>query len=134
MAVPNAERQKAIHDAIVVFGAVTFSEILIHVSPAGENSRVLDSQLQSLRRRGFVKYARNGGWSWIGPPPAKATLSLRDASTKVLEDLDALIAESQGVAGLHKNGDLAPWSELVAGGKYSGWLGSLEDLRKALGR
>ena len=29
-----------------------------------------------------------------------------------------LISESDGVAGLHLNGDLAPWGELVAGGRF----------------
>lgn len=33
-----------------------------------------------------------------------------------------LIDESYGVAGLHKNGDVAPWSELRTGGRFEEWL------------
>ena len=33
-----------------------------------------------------------------------------------------LINESQGVAGLHLNGDLALWCELRTGGQFEGWL------------
>lgn len=34
------------------------------------------------------------------------------------EDIQGLIAESYGVAGLHLNGDVAPWHELEAAGKF----------------
>ena len=33
-------------------------------------------------------------------------------------DIHSLIYESSGVAGLHLNGDLAPWHELEAGGRF----------------
>jgi len=33
-----------------------------------------------------------------------------------------LINESYGVAGLHQNSDIAPWSELEAGGRFEEWL------------
>lgn len=42
-------------------------------------------------------------------------------------DVKALIEDSGGVYGLHKNGDPAPWDELVAGGSYEEWLRSLND-------
>jgi len=45
-------------------------------------------------------------------------LRLRDGLTAVRD----LIEESYGVAGLHLNGDVAPWSELLEGGKYEDWL------------
>lgn len=41
----------------------------------------------------------------------------------------ALMDESKGVAGLHHNGDVAPWNELLQGGKYETWL---EDFSEAL--
>ncbi len=43
--------------------------------------------------------------------------------------VQALIRESDGVAGLHLNGDIAPWSTLLAGGHYEEWL---RDLSAAL--
>jgi hypothetical protein len=36
--------------------------------------------------------------------------------------VDGLIRESYGVDGLHLNGDVAPWSDLLQGGKYEEWL------------
>ena len=33
-------------------------------------------------------------------------------------DINSLIHESSGVAGLHLNDDLAPWGELEAGGRF----------------
>lgn len=33
-----------------------------------------------------------------------------------------LIAESDGAAGLHMNGDVAPWPTLLEGGHFESWL------------
>ncbi len=33
-----------------------------------------------------------------------------------------LIDDSDGVGGLHLNGDFAPWSELQRGGRFEPWL------------
>ena len=46
--------------------------------------------------------------------------------------LEALIDESGGVYGLHKNGDLAPWDELTEGGRFEDWLSALAAARRAL--
>lgn len=40
-----------------------------------------------------------------------------------------LIANSSGVAGLHLNGDEAPWDELLEGGEYEKWLRSLSQAK-----
>ncbi len=40
-----------------------------------------------------------------------------------------LIANSSGVSGLHANGDVAGWDELLEGGDYEEWL---IDFSKAL--
>ncbi len=56
------------------------------------------------------------------------------AAQEVLTSVDELIANSQGVYGLHLNGDLAPWSDLLAGGRFGEWLEPLEKLRAALDR
>lgn len=39
-----------------------------------------------------------------------------------LAAVEALIDESRGVDGLHRNGDLATWDELRTGGRYEEWL------------
>lgn len=43
---------------------------------------------------------------------------LRKAVAAVID----LINESHGVAGLHMNGDVAPWDELRTGGRFEDWL------------
>ena len=58
----------------------------------------------------------------------RAALQAENAKLrKVAEDLVALIDDSHGVAGLHLNGDVAPWDELLAGGRFEDWLRSLRD-------
>lgn len=49
---------------------------------------------------------------------------LREAVNEVRD----LIKESYGVAGLHQNGDVAEWSELLPGGNFEGWLLNLGEL------
>lgn len=39
-----------------------------------------------------------------------------------LSEVEKLMDESHGVAGLHLNGDVAPWSELRSGGRFETWL------------
>lgn len=41
---------------------------------------------------------------------------------ELIHDIEALVRGSEGVAGLHKNGDIAPWDDLLDGGRYEGWL------------
>jgi hypothetical protein len=57
-----------------------------------------------------------------GPP---GTGDAREALRALVRDLDALISDSHGVAGLHLNGDLATWDWLTE----SEWLGSLAKAR-----
>lgn len=53
-------------------------------------------------------------------------LRQRDELLEILEglsdDIEALIEESHGVAGLHLNGDVAPWGELQAGGRFERFM------------
>lgn len=44
----------------------------------------------------------------------------------------ALIEDSYGVAGLHLNGDVAPWHELRTGGRYEEWLFDFDQAVKRL--
>lgn len=50
-----------------------------------------------------------------------------DALDDLLIAMNGLIAESEGVAGLHLNGDVAPWSDLLSGGRFEEWLGTAFD-------
>jgi len=57
----------------------------------------------------------------------------REALARLIFDIKALAAESEGVAGLHQNGDVAPWSDLLEGGEFSPWLGdAIANAREAL--
>jgi hypothetical protein len=47
-----------------------------------------------------------------------------------IEAVEGLINDSQGVYGLHLNGDCAPWETLRTGGQFEDWL---IDFDKALG-
>ena len=44
-----------------------------------------------------------------------------------------LIENSQGVAGLHLNGDVAPWDELRDGGQFEAWLYEFDKAIEAIG-
>ena len=62
-----------------------------------------------------------------------STPTAREALSRLIFDIKALTAESEGVAGLHQNGDVAPWSELLEGGEFSPWLGdAIADASQAL--
>jgi len=41
---------------------------------------------------------------------------------EILHKVDDLMTDSVGVAGLHMNGDLAPWDSLLTGGFFEDWL------------
>lgn len=58
---------------------------------------------------------------------------LRGHITAMLKDFDALVADSEGVYGFHRNGDPAPWSELTEGGRFEEWTLAFEFARSALG-
>lgn len=45
-----------------------------------------------------------------------------EALRKGLDAVDALISQSEGVIGLHLNGDTASWQSLQTGGQFEEWL------------
>ncbi len=57
--------------------------------------------------------------------------AIEKAAQGLIDDIDCLMSESEGVAGLHLNGDLAPWGELEPGGRFER-LTHLDLLRDAL--
>ena len=68
----------------------------------------------------------------VGVTPQVDPSDLATALNELLDDIDALVDNSKGVAGLHLNGDVAPWSELLSGGRFEEWLVSVERARAAL--
>lgn len=50
---------------------------------------------------------------------------------KGLEAVETLINDSHGVCGLHLNGDVAPWDELRACGRFGDWLQAFDDALNA---
>jgi hypothetical protein len=55
----------------------------------------------------------------------------RALCAELVKDLDDLRECSEGIAGFHRNGDLAPWDELSESGRYP-WLSSFDRARTAL--
>lgn len=53
---------------------------------------------------------------------------------KGLNAVQDLIDSSYGVAGLHLNGEIAPWSDLLEGGIFEAWLAefdaAMQEVRK----
>lgn len=45
-----------------------------------------------------------------------------------------LIAESEGVYGLHLNGDYSPWSEIEEGGRFETWLLPIADATRLIAK
>ena len=56
----------------------------------------------------------------------------RELLNLLLDDLDALIDSSEGVAGLHLNGDIACWESLRQGGRFETWLMRMDEARAFL--
>lgn len=47
-----------------------------------------------------------------------AAPELLEALKGLLDDVQGLMSESEGVAGLHRNGDVADWASLDEGGRF----------------
>ena len=52
---------------------------------------------------------------------------LLEGLKRVVFDLNELSDNSDGVIGLHRNGDIARWSSLRSGGFNEGWLLSIDE-------
>ena len=81
--------------------------------------------------RGCIEKAQDALASQPASPEPRES-ALRGAAKAMHEALTSLIQESTGVVGLHLNGDVAPWDELLAGGRYEEWLLAYNDLGAAL--
>lgn len=85
---------------------------------------------------GREKIERNAGMadrieSFLSDPTTPRD-TLTGLALSLVQDLDDLIQHSEGVAGLHMNGDVADWGSLTEGGTFGAWLSSYDRLRHAL--
>jgi hypothetical protein len=62
-----------------------------------------------------------------------AAPELLEALIELVDEINLLASESCGVAGLHLNGDVATWEEILPGGRFD-WLGSLERAESAIAK
>lgn len=60
--------------------------------------------------------------------------ALLEASATFAKDVRDLIANSEGVSGLHMNGDVADWDSLLPGGAFEPWLKSIAELEATLAK
>ena len=58
---------------------------------------------------------------------ARRLLEAEERYNHIKHDINYLISNSDGVAGLHLNGDVAPWTDLLEGGRHEEWLLSLSN-------
>lgn len=58
---------------------------------------------------------------------------LAGALNALVDDINALVSESHGVAGLHRNGDVATWDEILPGGRFER-MSSLEPAESAIAK
>lgn len=67
-------------------------------------------------------------------PYLLSLIKARDEALKVmgagLEAVNGLMCASDGVSGLHLNGDIAPWAELTTGGQFEEHLSPLDEAVK----
>lgn len=62
-----------------------------------------------------------------------ARTELANALSELVGEIRQLASESCGVAGLHLNGDVATWEEILPGGRFE-WLGSLKRAESAIAK
>lgn len=54
----------------------------------------------------------------VNPPALSVPDEFYNAVTNLSVELEELVAETSGVYGLHQNGDLSPWAEILEGGRF----------------
>lgn len=98
-------------------GAITRDEVTV-IAPRGH----------TVRMRINIVRPVDEALSLLHPLTMETVTALRN----LVSALDDLIASSDGVAGLHRNGDVATWGELTTGGRFEGWLMALDEARDLL--
>lgn len=109
--------------------AETCDTALIRLSDYEALQAELKKAVAALTGGGFTRCDGPAGWR---PPlgnPAGTLIdridSLQSECEKLRKGLAAvqdLVTNSEGVAGLHLNGDVAPWDDLREAGRFEEWL------------
>ena len=74
-----------------------------------------------------IRYLKPG--SFLSPDELTRLRERVAELEKAVQCVSDLIAESDGVCGLHKNGEVALWDELLSGGPFEEWLGDFDAAR-----
>ena len=80
---------------------------------------------KSLYDQGLHNCREGEKWKQSAATAQTMNDKLTGVATKLSQQLHALIEESEGVAGLHLNGNLAPWHTLIIEGEFEDWLDGL---------
>lgn len=77
-----------------------------------------------------TRYEAILAWNYRATPPGYEMVpeGTMKAIAKALACFDDLTQQSSGVSGLHLNGDLALWDELLHGGQYESWTNDIHAL------
>lgn len=68
----------------------------------------------------YMDPCEDGGWALLDD--YKALQAECEKLRKAVAAVEDLIDHSSGVAGLHQNGEVAPWHDLRQGGAFESWL------------
>jgi hypothetical protein len=109
------------------------------VAPLLDKAKAMAAQLRTLPCGHPAASLRDGACGWCADVRrgGEAGHRLYESIEQLKEQLlaaesdaaamrkafDDLVAESDGVAGLHLNGEVVPWADLCAGGRYEAWCG-----------
>lgn len=134
LAAKEAELAEALEDAKTARGAQR--ELIARANEANRLVYIAhDEQEQALR---LAREMRQKAKDAIADAErAEAQLAAQQETIRRLSDgikaVRTLIDDSRGVIGIHRNGDEAPWDELLAGGRFETWLSEFSDAEEAIG-
>lgn len=96
---------------------------------AAQEKRIAEQQEDNLKQKDLIlnfqdQYAKDHAEI---ESLRKQVETLSSHLNAVVEEMNHLMNDSHGVAGLHLNGDIAPWASLLRGGEFYTWLSYLSD-------
>ena len=127
----SLRQQLAASDAALIESRANDREAMRQLAEAQARTAEIESELsqcQQDRRREHDLRVRLAGEN---EELERVQGVLVESAQGLLMDVQDLINESEGVAGFHLNGDVAPWGELLSGGRFER-LGNMDAVRAAL--